>query len=67
MIKLDSYTVVPSNDGEFQTLTFKSDDVDIDFTITKDRNYVELNGTVNINDLLEAIELVLSGKVVIEL
>ena len=69
MIKLDSYNVVTSDIGSFKTVTFKTDDdVDIDITFPLDREpYVEINGTVSVDDLLEALELVKSGKVCIEL
>ena len=69
MIKLDSYNVVPSDNGDFKTLTFKTDDeVNIDFTFPLDRKaYVEINGTVTVDELLEVLEIVKSGKVVIDI
>ena len=69
MIKLDSYNVVPSDNGNFKTVTFKTDDeADIDITFPLDRKpYVDINGTVSVEDLLEALEIVKSGKVCIDL
>ena len=69
MIGNDSYTVVGKDDKKFKTITFKDwDDNDIDFTFPLNRQpYMEVSGSVMIDDVLEAIELVKSGKVVIEL
>ena len=69
MIRLDSYDVVPSENGSFRAVTFKNENENIiAFTIANDGDItVDIDDGTNATDVLEAIEIVLGGRLVIEL
>ena len=67
MIKLYDYDLVHGTNGDFKSITFECEDsAKIDITITDTVN-IEVSGTVSIDDLEEAIAIVRSGKLEVEL
>ncbi len=70
MIKLNDYSVVPSEQtkgGSFKTITFKTDGGDKLSVTVSNKTYVEINGTIDLEDLYEVVEILRSGKLVIEI